>query len=118
MTKKSFILGLFTSVIVGIPIAFIYDLIGTFIGVIVGAFVAASKKGGGAVGLLTSPLIYLSPYAIPLLVSYLQGSLDILNIVLLIGYSLIDVFIIIIAVASLVVGIIFGWIGLRVTEGG
>ncbi len=114
MTKKSFIAGFFISLLAGIPIAFIHDLIGTVLGVIVGSFFAASKKGGGAIGFLTSGPIYLSPYIIPLLIDYFNGSISLLYLAILIGYMLINIFVIAIIVISLIIGIIFGWVGLRV----
>ncbi len=116
MTKKSFVAGFFISFIVGIPIAFIYDLIGTFVGVIIGSFVAASKKGGGAIGILTSCPIYLSPYTIPLLLNYFHGSMDLLYLAILVGYMLINIFVIVIAIVSLLVGILFGWLGSKLRD--
>jgi len=116
MTKKSFLAGLFISLIAGIPIAFIHDLIGTIVGVVVGAFFASSKKGGGAVGLLTSGPIYLCPYVTPLLLDYLNGSMNLLYLALLVGYMLINIFVIAVIVASLLIGIFFGWIGLKLRE--
>lgn len=116
MTKKSFLAGLFISLLTGIPIAFIHDLAGTLIGVITGAFFASSKKGGGAIGLLTSGPIYLSSYALPLLLDYLNGSMSIFYFALLVGYMLINIFVIAVIIISLLVGILFGWIGLKLKE--
>lgn len=113
MTAKSFIAGLFISLIAGIPIAFIHDLIGTLVGVILGSFIASSKKGGGAVGLLTAGPIYLCPYALPLFINYLSGSMDLVSLALLIGYMLINIFVIAVVIGSMLLGILFGWIGLR-----
>jgi len=116
MSKLSFIAGFFLSFIIGIPLVFYHDLIGTFVAIIVASMIAASKKGGAAIGLITSPFIYLSPYIISQILSYVRGETQLLYALLLIGYSLLDIMVLVIAIAGLIVGILFGWIGLKIRE--
>ena len=70
MTKKGFLLGIPTSIIVGLPFAFYNAIFATIFGVAIGAVLGGSKKSGGAIGFLCSPIIFLSPIYIPLPVSY------------------------------------------------
>ena len=116
MTKKSFLGGLCISFIVGIPIAMINELAGALVGVIIGSLFAASKKGGGAVGFLTTPWIYLSPYILPLLINYLEGQLSLLPMIILIGYALIDFLVLLILILGIIIGIIFGYLGLKIAK--
>ncbi|MHA1616323.1 MAG: hypothetical protein ACTSX9_03335 [Candidatus Njordarchaeales archaeon] len=116
MTKKSFLAGWLISYVVGIPVAMVHELAGMFLGIIIGSLLAASKKGGGAIGFLTAPWIYLSPYIIPLLLNYLQGNLQLFALIILVAYSFLDIFILIITIIAIITGIIFGYIGLRIAK--
>ncbi|MHA1589247.1 MAG: hypothetical protein ACTSVA_01400 [Candidatus Njordarchaeales archaeon] len=116
MTKKSFLAGWAVALIVGIPLATVNEIAGLIIGITIGSLLAASKKGGGAIGFLTAPWIYLSPYIVPLMINYLRGNVPLLNLLLLIGYGLLDIVVIIFTIVAIILGVIFGYIGLRIAK--
>lgn len=116
MTKKSFLAGLFLSPITGIPIAMYYDIIGVVVGVAVGSFIASSKKGGAFIGLVTSPIIYLSTYYLSLIIKLVQNTISVFNFTILAGFALIDLYVLLVMIGGLALGILFGWLGLKYSE--
>jgi len=108
---KDFVAGFILAPIVGIPLAFHNAYLGTFVGVFIGALVSSSKKGGGVIGFLTAPIIYLSSFLIPQVMAFLSGELNPLYLGLLLILSFLDINILEIAIACLVLGIIVGHIG-------
>jgi len=104
LTKKGFLLGIPTAYVVGVPLSFYNAILATMFGVAIGAMIGGSKKSGGAIGLLCSPMIYLAPLYIPLL----AVSRDVLFIILVVGGSLLYMFTTIVIIIAMIVGIIVG----------
>ena len=116
MTKKSFIGGLFIAFITGFPLTFFNELIGAFVGIIIGSLFAASKKSGGAIGFFITPCLYLAPYSFPIFLDFVKGNIDLMYFLILIGFSLLDIMVLIITIIGTIVGILFGWLGLKFTK--
>lgn len=112
MTKKGFLLGIPTSVIVGLPFAFYNAIFATLFGVSIGAMLGSSKKSGGAIGFLCSPIIFMSPIYLPLLVA----STNILYLAIIVGGSLFNIFTTIIIVAGILTGVVVGHITMVYTK--
>lgn len=104
MTKKGFLLGIPTSIVVGLPLAFYNAIFATLFGVSIGAMLGSSKKSGGAIGFLCSPIIFLSPIYIPLLVT----GTNILFMAIIVGGSMLSIFTTVIIIAGIITGIIVG----------
>ncbi len=110
MTKKGFLIGIPTSLFVGITFSFYNLIVAIFLGVGTGALLGSSKKSGGAIGLLTAPLIHLAPTYIPLIPIIISGGGDILFIALILGGALINITTTIFTVLGIVLGVIIGHI--------
>ena len=113
MTAKGFFLGILVGIVVGIPLAFYNAILATLLGVGLGALLGSSKKSGGAVGLICSPSIYLSPLYIPLL---LKSPSNMLPILIIIGGSFMNIVTTIVVVVSLIVGILVGHMSMKLTR--
>ena len=121
MTKTDFLLGLMFSLIIGIPLSFYNQYIAAIVGVLLGGMVAASKKGGGAIGFLTFNFIIYSPYLIPVLTVHLSkllagNQLEQMFALLMIFSVLIDVKFFMYLVFGVIIGIIGGIIGAKFTK--
>ncbi|MGQ4892994.1 MAG: hypothetical protein ACP6IP_11025 [Candidatus Njordarchaeia archaeon] len=114
MSFKSFLGGFFISLLVGILMAQLNDLIGVLVGVIVGAFVAGTKKSGGAIGLLTAAPIAYSSTMIYSIYSLATSKISIITFGILAGGYLINIYTLIISIIGLILGIVIGYINLKI----
>jgi len=116
MTKKGFLAGLPAGTIIGVTFSFYNPIIATFLGVGIGAFLGSSKKSGGAIGLLASPLIYLAPTYVPMLPIILNGGENILFILIMLAGALLSLSTTIIILTGVILGIVIGHIMLRIAS--
>ncbi len=116
MSFKSFVAGYFTALIIGIITAQFHDILGFVVGVLLGAFVAGTKKSGGAVGFLTSVPIIYSNVLLYTIYAYITGGMELISLIIIIALSVINITSVIFTVAGLILGIIVGYINLKIFQ--
>lgn len=116
MSKSGFLQGLALSILFGATFSFYNSIIAAIVSVAIGAFIGGSKKAGGGIGFLSTPIILVTPVTLPALALHLAGGIDFLYLLILILGSMFNIYFTIVWIASIIVGIIVGHISMRYVE--